>query len=147
VLNEDAYHSARKDATPLPCAFEKAVLSRCCDCSMAERHNLAEREAAGCRSAVASQNCKTLRGLFKQNAMFVLKITHPGEALPHAKELKTQCGGMIGLQTQLDGTEPVIVSDIHDVVVRAQKQYGSLQEIPFGEIVKWIGAFEARRRK
>ena len=149
MLNEDAYQSAREKATRLGCPFEKALLSRCADCENAEKHNIAEREAVSCRSAIARENCHTLRALLHQNAMFVLKLAHLDEPLPHAKDLKVQCGGLLGLQRIFPQvvTEQICVSNIHQLVLAAHARFGSLQDLPYNEIVQSIAAYEARRRR
>ena len=145
--NEEAYKAAREEINRFGCPFEKAILRRCCGCENAEKHNIAERETASCKSAVARENCRTLRELLHQNALFALKLTHMG-ALPYAKDIKIQCGGMLGVQRlfapEAEATSPV--SNIHGLVLAAQETFGSLQDLPYSEIVKSIAAYEARRK-
>ena len=148
MLNEDAYRSAREETNRHTCSFEKAILRRCCGCELAEKHNIADRETVSCKTAVARENCYTLRELLHQSALFTLKLTHIKEALPYAKEMKIQCGGMLGLQ-QIFATnaEPQsTVSNIHGLILAAHEKFGSLQDLPYSEIVKSISSFESRRR-
>lgn len=148
MLNEDAYRSAREDTNRHACSFEKALLRRCCGCENAEKHNIADRETVSCKTAVARENCHTLHELLHQSALFTLKLTHIQEPLPYAKEMKIQCGGMLGLQRIFapDPDAPSTVSNIHGLVLAAQDKFGSLQDLPYSEIVKSIAAFEARRK-
>ena len=46
--NETAYKEARDSIISLKCPFERALLSRCVNCSAAKRLLLAEREAITC---------------------------------------------------------------------------------------------------
>jgi len=148
MLNEDAYKSAREDINRHACPFEKAILRRCCGCENAEIHNIADREAASCKSTVACENCRTLRELLLQSALFAMKLTHSGGPLPYAKDIKIQCGGMLGLQRlfapEAEAQSPV--SNVHGLVLAAQEKFGSLQNLPYSEIVKSIASYEARRK-
>ena len=147
-MDENAYRSAYDAANPLPCSFEKAILTRFCNCELARKINIAEREAVCCRSAGACADCGELHGLLRHNAMFTLKLIHEGP-LPHAKELKVQCGGLLGLQRALgvDAADQTRVDNVFGLVAAAQKKYGSLSELPYSEIVQSIAAYEGRRRK
>jgi len=146
VLNESAYKDAYDDAVRLSCPFEKAILSRCADCDKSHKFNLADREAIACEAPVARENCLTLHGLLHQNAVFALKLMHPGEPLPHAKELKIQCGGLLGTQ-QLFAPEVSVVENIHGLIGEIQQRFGSMQDVPYLDVVKAISAYEARRRR
>ena len=148
MLNEDAYKDAREDLNRLACPFEKAILRGCCGCELSQKNYIAERELIACKSAVARENCRTLRGLLHQNALFTLKLTHLSDLLPHAKDMKLQCGGMIGLQ-RIFATDPApqtTVSNIHGLVLAAQEKFGNLENLPYSEIVISIAHYESRRR-
>jgi hypothetical protein len=126
--------------------LEKAILSRCADCAKSHKFNIADREATACEAPVARENCLTLHGLLHQNAVFTLKLMHPGEPLPHAKELKIQCGGLLGTQ-QLFAPEAAVVDNIHGLIGEIQQRFGSMQDVPYLDVVKAISAYEARRRR
>lgn len=146
-MDENAYRNAYDAANPLPCSFEKAILTRVCDCELAGKINLAEREAVSCRSAGACADCGALHALLRHNAMFTFKLIHEGP-LPHAKELKVQCGGLLGLQRvlEVEAADQARVANVFGLVAAAQKKYGSLSELPYSEIVQSIAAYEGRRR-
>lgn len=146
MLNEGAYQDAYNGAVRLSCPFEKAILSRCAGCDQAHYSNIAEREAIACKAPLARENCLTLHGLLHQNAAFALKLLHPNEPLPHAKELKIQCGGLLGTQ-QLFAPEVSTVANIHGLVGEIQQRFGSMQDVPYLEVVKAISVYEARRRR
>ncbi|MFN3398013.1 MAG: hypothetical protein ACK4ZS_05690 [Sulfurimicrobium sp.] len=145
-MNEGAYQDAYNGTVRLSCPFEKAILSRCAGCDQAHNFNIAEREAIACKAPVARENCLTLHGLLHQNATFALKLSHPGEPLPHAKELKIQCGGLLGTQ-QLCAPAASVVVNIHGLIGEIQQRFGSMQDVPYLEVVKVISAYEARRKR
>lgn len=146
MLNESAYKATYDEKVRLSCPFEKAILSRCADCDQARKFNIAEREAVACEAAVARENCLTLHGLLHQNASFVLKLIHPSEPLPHAKEVKVQCGGLLGVQRLFD-PEAVLVENIHALAIETQRRYGSMRDVPYQEVIKEIAIYEGRRRR
>ena len=147
-FNESAFRDARKSINPLPCAFEKALLARCCQCSLAQRMNIAEREAVGCADAAQRETCVALRGQLQRNAAFALKLVQSGEPLPHAREMKIQCGGLMGLRQVLSGSAEAGEEHGVSALVRlALERYLSLDRLPYSEIMRAVAAFEIRRRR
>ena len=129
------------------CPFEKAILSVQCDCEMATRFSIAEQMGVECRSDIARNNCTTLLVYLRERARFVLKVTDTSAGLPFGKEMKVMLGGLIGLQRQMAPQEGVArVQNIHALVQQAQAAYGSLDALPYQEIVKSIAAFQGKRR-
>jgi hypothetical protein len=131
--NEDAYREARLSVNPTPCAFEKGVLARCI-----------ERETVNCSDAVAQARCISLKFLLRNQSAFALRITSTNAPLPHAKELRIQCGGLRGLQQTMDGLGEV--TDAVALIDAALSRYGALETLPFSEIVQGVVHFAARRR-
>lgn len=146
MLNESAYKATYDEKVRVSCPFEKAILCRCAECDQAHKFNIAEREAVACETPVARENCLTLHGLLHQNAAFALKLSHPGAPLPHAKEIKVQCGGLLGIQRLFD-PEANSVENIHALVGEVQRRFGSMQDVPYQEVIKEVAAFEGRRRR
>ena len=130
------------------CPFEKAILSIQCACEMASRFSVAEQMGVECRSDIARNNCATLLAFMRERARFALKVTDTSAGLPFGKEMKVMLGGLIGLQRQMATGEvaAVRVQNIHALVQQAQAAYGSLDALPYQEIVKSIAAFQGKRR-
>ena len=129
------------------CPFEKAILSAQCACELAARFSVAEQMGVECRSDIARNNCTVLLALMRERARFALKVTGTAASLPFGKEMKVMIGGLIGLQRVLAGEgEAERVQNIHALVQQAQRRYGSLEALPYQEIVKSITAFQSRRR-
>lgn len=147
-MDEQAFRETCRVVNPLACPFEKAILICQCGCCEAGRINIAEREAVNCLDAAALEDCAQLLGLLRHNAAFALKLTHVDEVLPHAKHVKVQCGGLLGLQgvLQPESAEEKPVADIRGLVLEALARFGNLQELPYNEIVRGIAGFQARRR-
>ena len=147
-MDEQAFRDAYKAVNPRACPFEKAILNCQGGCREAKRVNIAERVSVSCLDAQAQDDCAHLLGMLQHNAAFALKTTHPDEVLPHAKYVKVQCGGLLGLQGVLhpERSGEMLVADIRDLVLEAQERFGGLPDLPYSEIVRGIAGFQLRRR-
>ncbi len=147
MVEEDQYRSTYSEVNQRRCIFEKAVLTRRCGCSCSTRFYLADREGISCDAEQANSRCKRLLQLMRTNARFALKLTDSGGELPHAKEIKVQNGGLLGLQGIIDPEAPRdSVVDIATLTVKGIETFGSIEAFPYQEIVKSITHFEGRRR-
>jgi hypothetical protein len=143
-MDETAYKAARGELNRLPCAFEKALLSRCVACGLSVRHLLAERETMACTDAPARAACAELYELLREKSAFALRLTAATRILPHAMVMKIQCGGLHGLCDALDPQAPEV--DVAALVVRARTDFGALGELPFSRIVQGVAHWQGRRR-
>lgn len=159
-MDETAFRRARGAVNPQPCAFEKAILARCCTCSVAQRQNIAEREAVACGSTVAREQCTALRALLRQKSAFALKLAQVDGPLPHSKEMQVECGGLLGVQLALvpevvhsiEGASPgsqglPLLADVHGLVQAAAARFGALSHLPYSAIVQSVVAYRIRRRR
>lgn len=146
MVDENEYRSTHRSINKRRCAFEKALLSRRCSCVCATRFYLADREGISCDSAPDHERCSQLIALLRESARFALKITSLYAELPHAKEIKVQNGGLVGLQRTLrPGRRIEHVADVAGLISLGERTYGALEQFPFQEIVQSIVTFEGRR--
>jgi len=147
-MEEDEYRNTYNAVNDRRCVFEKAVNSRRCSCSKSQRFHLADREGISCRSAAGNALCTGLLQLMRNNARFALHLTSVQGPLPHAKEIRVQTGGMLGLQGLVysDKKEQASVDDIIATIDAALQRYGRLEDIPFDIIVQGIVSFEGRKK-
>lgn len=147
MYDENAYRETYNQVNRQQCVFERGVLRRCLSCEYAHKHLIAEREAMGCDNAEAHAQCDAFKQQLKHAAAFVLKLTSPEAPIPHVKELKLQCGGVLGLARAVAGTPVAEVDNVNGVLNAAFKRYGSLDGLPYPEILQAIRAYEARPRR
>lgn len=143
-MDEQAFRAARRTLNPHPCPFEQALLAHCCDCSLARRHDIGGRQTIACRSDEARGTCAALRTLLRRNSSFALQV-RPDEPVPQSKEIKSMCGGLKGLHNMLEDGE--IIADVRALVISAQREFGSLEALPFRDLMPFVAAFEPRRRR
>jgi hypothetical protein len=129
------------------CPFEKSILTNQCRCSRAERFCIAEREGVHCQADDAQARCVALLELLRAQARFALRTTDGQSALPHAKAMRVQVGGLRGVQAALepDAEVPDAIDDIDAIVEAAVARYGSLDALPYHTIVQQITAYRGRR--
>ena len=147
MLDENAYRDAYATVNPLQCVFERAILCRCCGCEHSIKRNIAEREAAGCLNAPAHALCVELKKELRRVAAFTLKLANPDEPLPHTKELKLQCGGILGVARVVTPETTGPVTNIISVLLAATQQYGALANFPYQEIIHAVHTYEPRPRR
>ena len=115
------------------------MLARCATCELSVHHALAERDAIGCASPTARINCATVAELLRERAAFALKLA-PDAPLTHAIAMKLQCGGLKGIVAA--GGD----ADVHRALAAAQARHGSLSDLPWGQLVAAVIAWQSRRR-
>jgi len=148
-MDESVFRGAREAMTPCACAFERAMLAGACACPLATRRNIAEREAVACASAAARGQCAALRALLQRNSAFALKLTRTDRPLPHAKQMKLECGGLRGLAQTCAGAAngASALADVRDLVQSSAAKFGGLENLPYSTIVQSVVAYQIRRRQ
>lgn len=145
-MDESTYGAMAEGINRSPCVFERALLAGCAVCALVHRHALAEREALACTDPGARAGCRDFHARLRANSMFTLKLPDPTQRLPHALEMKLQCGGLRGLQRVLLETVPAEPPEAHALIELAQERYGRLEEAPYSRIIQGVAAWTGRRR-
>lgn len=147
-MDEEEFQQAREMLNQCPCPFEKTILSNRCGCAKFQRLNIAEREAAACISPAAQARCVVLLEHLYQNARFALKQRRIEEPLPHAKAMKVQCGGLLGLAVALSEDAKALspVDNIDRLLVQALDTFGEMKDLPYQDIVKFISNYQVRAK-
>ena len=85
----------------------------------------------------------------RRNARFSLHLTHTDGPLPHAKEIRVQVGGLLGLQKLLhpDRAQEDTIVNIHGLACEAIERYAQIENLPYDLIVQTIVSFEGRRKR
>lgn len=148
-MEEEEYRATYHALNQRRCVFEKAINSRRCNCRHSARFHLADREGVACESETGNALCLALLGTLRRKARFSLRITHADAPLPHAKEIRVQIGGMLGLQKLLhpDLASADSVSDINGLAGEAIDRYGRIENLPYETIVQTLVNFEGRRKR
>jgi hypothetical protein len=133
----------------ITCPFAKTILSTRYGCEHSTRFCVAERIGAACTSTQASQQCLALVQALRENARFALQVTDTSGQLPFGKEMKILHGGLAGLHELMPaaGVEDGKIVNIHALVQAVIDEYGTLETIPYQQIVKSVSAYKPVRRR
>jgi hypothetical protein len=143
-MDQDAFRETYREVNENFCAFEKSVLINQCNCSKAERFCIAEREGVHCLSEEGQARCLDALSILRDHATFALRELTEGK-LPHGKAMRVQVGGMRGLNKLLNGDDTQ-VPDVDAILQAAIERWGSLEQLPFSEIMPSIAAYKGKTR-
>ena len=116
-----------------PCPFERSILRGCAACEQSEKIQIAERELVKCRNMVSHSRCIELYSHLRRSFSFALGILRVDTPLPHAQEMRVQCGGLKGLQHTLNGDTEVEYVD--ELLGNALRQWGEIEDLPYSDVV------------
>jgi hypothetical protein len=147
-MDQDAFRKTYQEVNECFCVYEKSVLTNRCHCPLAQRFCIAEREGVECQSEQAQEQCFTFLDRLRDKARFALKTRSEHSPLPHGKAVRLQVGGLRGLHhlRYPDEQTPVIIGNIHNLVDSCIKQYGSVNALPFQQIIKQVADYREPRR-
>lgn len=147
-MDNEMFRRTYRDINERFCPFEKGILTNNCECSRAQRFCIAEREGVHCNADNAQARCLELLELMRRNARFALKSTEERSALPHAKAMRVQVGGLRGMHAAVEPDKPVPskIPDIDGIVEAAIALFGDLASVPYQIVVQQIAAFKGRKR-
>lgn len=148
-MDEDQYRKLYHELNPDRCVFEKSINNRRCDCELKHRFLIATREGIACRSKTALANCTLVLNTMRNRSRFALKLVTVDGPVPHNKELRVQAGGLLGLQNliQADSQNAETVLNIHKTIEATLVRYGSIEDIPYSDIIKDIAAYKVRIKR
>jgi hypothetical protein len=148
-LDSDAFRRTYQAINERYCAYEKAILTNHCGCSEAQKFCIAEREGVRCGSDEAQVTCIALLEVLREQARFALKVQNRPPALPHAKAMRLQVGGLRGIAAALDPetAAPTLIPDVRALLLAAIARFGDIEHLPFGRIMQQIAAYRGRRRR
>ncbi len=145
-MDEREFKKAYTEVNDRPCVFTKAILRRCAACSRSQKVFIAEREAVACQSPGGHQRCGELVAQLRENALFALRLKQLDGPLPHGKEMKVECGGLLGLSSVATGEDTEQVEDIDALVNESLECWGDLEQFPYSRIAQWVVKYQPRRK-
>lgn len=148
-MDQDEFRKTYRDVNERNCVYEKAILTNNCSCSQAHKFCIAEREGVHCRSNQGQADCVELLETLRNQARFALRTAPDGTALPHAKAMRVQVGGLRGIESVLhpEVPAPEKIADIRATVEAAIARFGAIERLPFSDIMQQIAAYKGRPRR
>jgi hypothetical protein len=146
-LDQDAFRDTYNAVNERICPYEKSMLTGNCACARAKRFCIAEREGVHCTADDAQGRCLEYLARLRTQARFALRTTDGRSALPHAKAMRIQVGGLRGVQAVLEpeAEQPRRIDDVDALLRAAIARFGGLAELPFGQIIQQVAAYKGRQ--
>jgi len=147
-MDQDAFRRTYRDVNERHCAYEKSILTNECQCTLAERFCIAEREGVRCGTDDAQAQCLEVLALLREAARFALRASAEDRVLPHGQAMKIQVGGLRGIRAALDpdATRSAPIADVHGLLCQARETFGGLAALPYSEIMREVAAYQVKRR-
>ena len=145
-MDEEEYRDTYHNVNPLRCVFEKSINSRQTGCRRSHRFCLADREGIACTDKHSQAQCQLFLDALRNKAVFILKMTRLAGPLPHAKEIRVQTGGVLGLQ-DLFAEKVTQQPDINLLLDQAVEKYSGVEKLPFDELMRAISQYQGRKRQ
>jgi len=139
-MEEDEYKSTYGELASVRCVFEKTLTNRRARCSLSRHFCLADREGYSCKDVEASAKCGEFLKELRKKSLFVLKLRDIDAPLPHNKELRVQAGGVAGVAKLVAAD----IDDIYSVIKQAINKFGSLENLPYSDIIQSVEQFQGR---
>jgi len=152
-MEEDEYKSTYNELASVRCVFEKALTNHRAKCRLSRHFCLADREGYACGNVESSKKCTEILEKLRKNSIFVLKLHEIKGPLPHNMEIRVQAGGLTGLVKLLDAgpqnslQQTLMVAGIEQIISRALEHYGTLDDLPYSEIIQSVVQFQGRGRR
>lgn len=148
-MDEDEFRATYHELNKRRCVFEKALASRVCACGLAHHFRLADREGISCTSSTSRTDCHSLLEHLRHASRFALQLTHVDGPLPHAREIRVQNGGLLGVQrvTTPETAATDHVENVSALIAEARTLYGSVEGLPYDRIIKSVTEFQGRRKR
>ena len=137
-MDKDVLESITGEIQSLPCVFEKTVLAVRCQCSLAQKIFVAEREGLQCTVAQAHERCDKIVALVRDKTSFTFGLPSAEQALPHRKRMRLQAGLLSALALDLYGDETIAHLDINALLAAAMQHYQNIENFPVTQIMRTI---------
>ncbi|MBK1632719.1 hypothetical protein CKO31_18610 [Thiohalocapsa halophila] len=149
-MDQDAFRDTYNAVNERRCPYEKSILTGNCACRRSKRFCIAEREGVHCTADDAQTRCLEFLEHLRTQARFALRTTDGHAALPHAKAMRIQVGGLRGVRAALAADQPEAgqaapVEDVDGLLGAAVDRFGALEALPYGRIIQQIAAYKGRR--
>ncbi|WP_455365447.1 hypothetical protein [Kaarinaea lacus] len=132
----------------LKCPFRATLITRTFVCQYAEEITRREGPDIACNAMELNKSCFDFFNELKTKAL--AKMGHEDDlaTLPASVLQKIQFGGLLGLQSQIDGSASgERVDNIAALIERASKQYDRIDHFPFDVCVDAVEAYKLKRRR
>ena len=130
------------------CVFALPQISEDFACEYGELVTRRTGPDIACSSMQKCQQCAEVYEQFKAVGLPTFEYEDDLTQVPHGVWTKIQYGGLLGLQRHLGGqSDNTQVDNISAVITQAIHQYGSVELLPYQDLVPAMQAHKIKRRR
>ena len=129
------------------CPFGSTLVTEICHCVHADQ--VVRRGGAEiiCQDEVAFVRCTELFQHLKDVALPAFEVEDDLTTMPHSVLQKIQFGGLLGLQQLIMEQASDTVADVASLIDSLQTKHGTLDNLPYNELVSFITKYKLKRRR
>lgn len=129
------------------CPFGSTLVTETCHCIHADQ--VVRRGGAEiiCQDAAAYVRCSELFQHLKKVALPEFEVEDDLTSMPHSVLQKLQFGGLLGLQQLIMEQPADTVADIASLLDALVTKFGTLDDLPYNELVSTITEYKLKRRR
>lgn len=146
-MEETEFKTTYSEIARIRCEFEKALTNNKARCAWSRHFWLADREGYACKDVESSAKCRELLRYLRDKSRFILKLQQTSDNLPHNMEIRVQAGGLNGVRSLFSAQQQDGIENIHDLVERAEAEFGSLEKLPYDRIVQSVSRYQGRKSR
>ena len=129
------------------CPFGSTLVTETCHCVHAEQVVRRGGAEIVCQTEAAYVRCTELFQHLKNVALPEFEVEDDLTTMPHSVLQKIQFGGLLGLQQLITGQVTDTIVDIADLLDALESKYGTLEELPYNDLVSSITEYKLKRRR
>ncbi len=129
------------------CPFGSTLVTETCHCVHADQ--VVRRGGAEiiCQNEVAYVRCTELFQQLKNVALPEFEVEDDLTTMPHSVLQKIQFGGLLGLQQLITQQPTDTVADIAGLLNELETKFGTLDDLPYIELISTITEYKLKRRR
>jgi hypothetical protein len=129
------------------CPFGSTLVTETCHCAHADQVIRRGGAEIVCQDEVAYTRCTKLFQHLKNVALPAFEVEDDLTTMPHSVLQKIQFGGLLGLQQLIMEQAPDTVADVASLLDSLQAKHGTLDNLPYNELVSSITEYKLKRRR
>ena len=129
------------------CPFGSTLVTETCHCMHADQVVRRGGAEIVCQNVTAFQRCTEVFQNLKKVALPAFEVEDDLTTMPHSVLQKIQFGGLLGLQQLIMEQAPDTVADVASLLDSLQAKHGTLDNLPYNELVSSITEYKLKRRR
>ncbi|MFV2059368.1 MAG: hypothetical protein ACC653_01720 [Gammaproteobacteria bacterium] len=129
------------------CAFSNTLITGHYSCSNATSVVRRGGNEISCGVIDASRKCENIYNKLKEIAAPVFDVDDDLLTMPHGIMVKIQHGGLLGLNTIVNGDSDNTISDISKLILATENKFNDFNDFPYESTINFMTSYKVRSRR